>query len=73
MGFGVTTYFSIHNQEQVNRTFAQALTDSGEVALFSDVDDFSEENGSIASCFWSDEAATPVQSFASQDTCEFIT
>jgi hypothetical protein len=49
LGLGVTQYVSIRNQSQVDRIFAQALPDSGDMALVFDVDNFSS---TVYSLLW---------------------
>jgi hypothetical protein len=49
IGVGITTYFSAHKQTEIDRVFAQALTDSGDVALVFEVDNFSN---TVYSLLW---------------------
>ncbi len=41
VGFGVTTYLSIRNQSSESELFAQAMPDSGDLALFYDLENYS--------------------------------
>lgn len=49
IGFGVTTYFSIKNLDTENQLFAQALSDSGQMALYYDVRNY---DSSVYSLLW---------------------
>lgn len=49
VGFGVTTYMSFRSESGVSEIFAQALTDSGDMALVLDVDNFSS---TVYSLLW---------------------
>lgn len=49
IGVGVTTYLSIRNEGSVSEIFAQALTDSGDISLVFDLDNFSS---SVYSLLW---------------------
>jgi len=49
IGIGVTTYMSFRNESGVDEIFAQALTDSGDMALIFDLDNFST---SVYSLLW---------------------
>jgi hypothetical protein len=48
-GVGVTTYLSIRNDRGVSEFFAQALTDSGDISLINDVDNYSSN---VYSLLW---------------------
>jgi len=47
IGWGVTTYLSIRDLEAENRIFAEALSDSGEMALIYDVNSYESRNYSF--------------------------
>ncbi len=49
IGFGVTTYLSIRSLDTENQLFAQALSDSGQMALYYDVRNY---DGSVYSLLW---------------------
>jgi hypothetical protein len=49
VGFGITTYLSIRNEGGVSQLYAQALTDSSDIAIIFDVDNFSSN---VYSLLW---------------------